>query len=291
MSFGQGGPFDGPGGSFSSTPDWDALAAESEAQSRRKRWMWIGGGALATVAVAGIVAAAVMAGGSDSPGGNATAAPTSSGQAATPDDKPSFPDVSVPPPPNPRDYISDPKKDTAPLTPATLFPQKAMVIGEHSYPRTSTASTKDCTAAAQGPLVSSLSHNGCRQLLRATYAKGGVAVTIGIAVFDSPAKATKVMNENRTNLMPLPGGGVPSDFCQGHKCRMATNATGRYAYFTIAGYLNGKDVVTSETKARQIARDGGSYAFAQITQRGKDQAAKAAERQLKEAQKKAGQAS
>lgn len=286
MSFGQGGPFDGPGGS-SSTPDWDALAEESESQARRKRWIWIGGGALATLAVAGIVAGAVMAGG-DTPGGGPTAAPSSSGQAAEPDDKPSFPDVSVPPPPNPQDYISDPKKDTAPLTPATLFAQKSMVIGARSYPRTNTATTKDCTAAAQGALVSSLSHNGCKQLLRATYSKGGVAVTVGVAVFDSPAKATKVMNEARTNLMPLPGGGVPSDFCQGHKCRMATNATGRYAYFIIAGYLNGKDVVTSETKAQQIARDGGSYAFTLINQRGKDQAAKAAERQLKEAQKKAG---
>ncbi|MFJ6606314.1 hypothetical protein [Streptomyces lydicus] len=289
MSYGQGGPFDGPGGSMSSTPDWDALADESEARSRRKRWMWIGGGALAALAVAGIVAAAVMAGGG-SPGGNPTAAPSSSGQAA-PDDKPSFPDVSVPPPPNPRDYITDPKKDTAPLTPATLFPQKSMIVGEHSYPRTNTATTKDCTAGAQGALVSSLAHNGCKQLLRATYSKGGVAVTIGVAVFNSPAQAAKVMNEARTNLMPLPGGGVPSDFCQGHKCRMATNATGRYAYFTIAGYLDGKDVVASETKARQIARDGGAYAFSQITQRGKDQAAKAAEKQLEEARKKAGQSS
>ncbi|MFF8314004.1 hypothetical protein ACWGLP_02900 [Streptomyces lydicus] len=290
MSYGQGGPFDGPGGSMSSTPDWDALADESEARARRKRWVWIGGGALAALAVAGIVAAAVMAGGGSSPGGNPTAAPSSSGQAA-PDDKPSFPDVSVPPPPNPRDYITDPRKDTAPLTPATLFPQKSMIVGEHSYPRTNTATTKDCTAGAQGALVSSLAHNGCKQLLRATYSKGGVAVTIGVAVFNSPAQATKVMNEARTNLMPLPGGGVPSDFCQGHKCRMATNATGRYAYFTIAGYLDGKDVVTSETKARQIARDGGAYAFSQITQRGKDQAAKAAEKQLEEARKKAGQSS
>ncbi|MEW9519502.1 hypothetical protein [Streptomyces tubercidicus] len=286
MSFGQGGPFDGPGGSSSSTPDWGALAEESAAQSRRKRWMWIGGGVLAALAVAGIVTAAVMTGGSK--GGKPTAAPTSS-EEAVPDDKPSFPDVSVPPPPNPRDYITDPKKDKAPLTPATLFPQKSMVVGEHSYPRTKTATTKDCTAAAQGPLVSSLSHNGCRQLLRATYAKGGVAVTLGIAVFDSPAQAAKVMNENKANLMPLPGGGVPSDFCQGTKCRMATNATGRYAYFTIAGYLNGKDVTGTETKARQIARDGGAYAFSQITQRGKDQAAKAAEQQLKEAREKAGQ--
>ncbi|MFI2260528.1 hypothetical protein [Streptomyces tubercidicus] len=286
MSFGQGGPFDGPGGSSSSTPDWGALAEESETQARRKRWMWIGGGVLAALAVAGIVTAAVMTGGSK--GGKPTAAPTAS-EEAVPDDKPSFPDVSVPPPPNPRDYITDPKKDKAPLTPATLFPQKSMVVGEHSYPRTKTATTKDCTAAAQGPLVSSLSHNGCRQLLRATYAKGGVAVTLGIAVFDSPAQAAKVMNENKANLMPLPGGGVPSDFCQGTKCRMATNATGRYAYFTIAGYLNGKDVTGTETKARQIARDGGAYAFSQITQRGKDQAAKAAEQQLKETREKAGQ--
>ncbi|GAA2600126.1 hypothetical protein [Streptomyces tubercidicus] len=286
MSFGQGGPFDGPGGSSSSTPDWGALAEESEAQARRKRWMWIGGGVLAALAVAGIVTAAVMTGGSK--GGKPTAAPTAS-EEAVPDDKPSFPDVSVPPPPNPRDYITDPKKDKAPLTPATLFPQKSMVVGEHSYPRTKTATSKDCTAAAQGPLVSSLSHNGCRKLLRATYAKGGVAVTLGIAVFDSPAQAAKVMNENKANLMPLPGGGVPSDFCQGTKCRMATNATGRYAYFTIAGYLNGKDVTGTETKARQIARDGGAYAFSQITQRGKDQAAKAAEQQLKEAREKAGQ--
>ncbi|MEW1753987.1 hypothetical protein ACIQU1_34025 [Streptomyces angustmyceticus] len=288
MSFGQGGPFDGPGGSSSSTPDWSALAEESEAQSRRKRLLWIGGGALAALAVAGIVTVAVLSGGSGGAGGNPAASPTASDQAAAPDDKPNFPDVSVPPPPNPRDFISDPKKDTAPLTPATLFPQKSMVVGEHAYPRTRTATTKDCTAGAQGPLVSSLSHNGCKQLLRATYAKGGVAVTIGVAVFDSPAKAAKVMNENRANLMPLPGAGVPADFCQGTKCRMATNATGRYAYFTIAGYLNGKDVTNTETKARQIARDGGAYAFSQITQRGKDQAAKVAEQQLKEAQKKAG---
>ncbi|MCF3143048.1 hypothetical protein [Streptomyces platensis] len=287
MSFGQGGPFDGPGGSSSSTPDWGALAEESEAQSRRKRLLWIGGGVLAALAVAGIVTAAVMTGGAK--GGSPAASPSASDDAATPDDKPSFPDVSVPPPPNPRDYISDPKKDKAPLTPATLFPQKSMVVGEHTYPRTKTAGTKDCTAAAQGPLVSSLTHNGCRQLLRATYAKGGVAVTIGVAVFDSPAQATKVMNESKANLMPLPGGGVPGNFCQGTKCRMATNATGRYAYFTIAGYLNGKDVINTETKARQIARDGGAYAFSQITQRGKDQAAKAAEQQLKEAREKAGQ--
>ncbi|KUL38131.1 hypothetical protein ADL22_19310 [Streptomyces sp. NRRL F-4489] len=250
----------------------------------------IGGGAVAALAIAGIVAAAVISSGG-SPDGGPTAKPAASGSAVVPDDKPSFPDVSVPPPPNPRDYISDPKKDTAPLTPATLFPQQTMVVGEHSYPRTATDAVTDCTAAAQGPLVSSLTHNGCRKLLRATYAKGGVAVTIGVAVFDSPAQAAAVMNEGKPNLKPLAGGGVPAEFCQGSKCLMTTNATGRYAYFTIAGFTSGKDVTASAPAAQQISRDGGGYAFTQISQRGKDQAAKAAEEQLKEARRKAGQTS
>ncbi len=54
MSFGQGGPSWGPG--ESRTPDWAALADESAARGRRKKWLLIGGGALATAAVAAIVA-------------------------------------------------------------------------------------------------------------------------------------------------------------------------------------------------------------------------------------------
>ncbi len=275
MSFGQGGPFGGPGGS---TPDWDALADESAARARRRRWLLIGGGALAALAVAAIVATAVITSGKGSTGTTLPAAPDLPKE---PDSKPSFPDVSVPPPPDPRDYISDPAKDTAPLTPATLFPDENMIVGEHSYPRATTSTTTDCTAAAQGALGSLLAGNGCTQLLRATYAKDGVAVTVGVAVFPSPAKAAKVRDQTKPNLAPLAGGGVPAAFCQGTRCRTTTNATGRYAYFTISGYTDGKAVTESETRAQQIGRDGASYAFGRITQRGKDQAAKAAEEQLK----------
>ncbi|MEU4846343.1 hypothetical protein [Streptomyces gilvosporeus] len=286
MSFGQGGPFDGPGGS--GTPDWAALAEESESASRRKRWMLIGGGAVAALAIAGIVTLAVVNSTGGSPGGNPTAKPAASGETVAPDDKPSFPDVSVPPPPNPRDYITDPAKDRAPLTPATLFPDKTMVIGDHSYARTKTASTGDCTSGSQGALGSLLAHNGCTKLLRATYSKGGVSATVGVAVFASPAKATKVMNEWKSgNIAPLVGGGVPDTFCQATRCRTAVNTNGRYAYFTIAGYNNGKATTTDETKAQQIGRDAASYTWARITQRGKDQAAKVAAQQLKEAQQKA----
>lgn len=272
MSFGQGGPY-GPGGPDSSTPDWDALADESEARSRRRRWLYIGGGALATLAVAGIVATAVI---TSNKGGDLPHPVTLPTESAAP--KPSFSEVSVPPPPNPRDYITDPKKDTAPLTPENLFPDQAMVVGKRSYPRTSTAATGDCTAGTQGALGSVLNHNGCKQLLRATYSKDGVAVTVGVAVFDSKAAAFKVKDANKASLAPLAGGGVGS-FCQGAPCTMYTNATGRYAYFTIAGNLDGSAVTKASTKALQIARDGGQYAYGRIWQRGTDQAAKAAQAQ------------
>ncbi|MFH8345976.1 hypothetical protein [Streptomyces sp. NPDC018045] len=273
MSFGHGGPF-GPGGPDSSTPDWAALADESEARGRRRRRLYIGGGVLATVAVAGIVATAVIS--SNKGDTNLPRAQKLPDEPAAP--KPSFSDVSVPPPPNPRDYITDPRKDTAALTPGTLFPEKSMVLGKNSYPRKTTAATDDCTAAAHGPLGSVLRHNGCRKLLRATYAKDGVAVTVGVAVFDSKAAAFKVKAADKAGLAPLPGGGVGS-FCQGAPCTMYTNATGRYAYFTIAGNLDGSAVTNASTKALQIARDGGQYAYHRIWQRGTDQAAKAARAQ------------
>ncbi|WP_185993800.1 hypothetical protein OG422_12845 [Streptomyces sp. NBC_01525] len=275
MSFGQGGPFDGPGGS-GSTPDWEALAEQSQAGARRKRWLMIGGGALAALAVAGIVVTAMLVGGtSDNKHPDDVAA---SGSGA-PEPHPSFSDVSVPPPPNPRDYITDRTKDRAPLTTAALFPDKAMVLGEHTYPRTAASASKDCTSGTQGALGSLLKHNGCEALLRATYAKDGVAVTIGIAALDSADAAERVKAKAQGNLAPLAGGHVGEEFCRGTACRMTANATGRYAYFTIAGYLDGKRVTETSAPALQIGRDGESYAFARIIQRGKDQAAKAAQAQ------------
>ncbi|MEN2420010.1 hypothetical protein AABB02_18145 [Streptomyces rimosus] len=274
MSFGHGGPF-GPGGPDSSTPDWEALAEESESRDKRRRWLFIGGGALATVAVAGIVATAVITSNKDN-GNNLPHAQQLPDEPDAP--KPSFSEVSVPPPPNPRDYITDPKKDTAALTPDTLFPEKSMVIDKRSYPRVATAATDDCTAGTHGALGSVLKHNGCKKLLRATYSKDGVAVTVGVAVFDSKDAAFKVKDANKPSLAPLAGGGVGA-FCEGTACTMYTNATGRYAYFTIAGNLDGSAVTKASTKALQIGRDGGRYAYNRIWQRGTDQAAKAARAQ------------
>lgn len=276
MSFGQGGPY-GPGGSGpSSTPDWAALAEQSEARGRRKRWLLIGGGALATVAVAGVVATAVIT--SDG-GGKPSALPSPQDLPDEPDDpKPSFSDFKVPPPPDPMDYVTDPKKDTAPLTAASLFPDKQLTAGGRSYPRATTSATETCGNAAQGELVGVLKSNGCEKLLRATFYQDGVAVTVGVARFDSKAAAAAVKKVHKPNLAALAGGKV-APFCQATACRTSTNAIGRYAYFTISGYLNGKAVTKDEAPALQAGRDGASYAFERIMARGNAQATAAAKKQ------------
>ncbi|WP_052864753.1 hypothetical protein [Streptomyces niger] len=278
MSFGEGGPF-GPGGSGpSSTPDWAALAEQSEARGKRKRWLLIGGGALATLVVAGVVATAVI---TSNDGGKPSALPSPQELPDEPDDpKPTFSDVTVPPPPDPMDYITDAKKDTAPLTADSLFPDKQLTADGRAYPKATTSSTGSCASVTQGGLGAVLTKHGCEKLLRATFSRDGVAVTVGVARFDTKAAAAAVKEEYKPNLAALAGGKV-APFCQGTDCRTSANATGRYAYFTIAGYLNGKAVTTSETKALQAGRDGAAYAWNRIMQRGRDQADAAAKKQLK----------
>ena len=56
-------------------------------------------------------------------------------------------------------------------------------------------------------------------------------------------------SRRRAASPPLPGAGVPA-FCQGGRSAARTsNSYGRYAYFTVAGFTNGKDVTKGDTKA------------------------------------------
>lgn len=277
MSFGQGGPEWVPGGS--STPDWAALAEQTERKrARRRRWTIVGVSALATVTVAGIVAIAVVNEG----GGGGSASDKPSENLPTPEDLPSstagqpeptFKDEPPPPPP-PRDFVSDADRDKAPLTIATLYPNKNVTINGRPYKRAATDTSKGCTDAAHAGLGPVLSKNDCTQLFRATYTSGGLAVTIGIAVFDDARTASTVKKQYKPNLVALPGSGVP-DFCRTVTCRTTANSYGRYAYFTISGRTNGEPSTASDTKAEQAGRDGSNYAYARILKRGKDAAAEA----------------
>ncbi|MGW7362298.1 hypothetical protein ACWGI8_02470 [Streptomyces sp. NPDC054841] len=260
------------------TPDWAALADASAARTRRKRWLLIGGGALATAAIAAIVATAVVTtnkGGES--GKNATDLPTAPDLPnETTEPEPSFSSVAPPPPPNPKDFISSEKKDKAPLSADTLYPGKKLTMGDRVYAKGSTARTTNCASATQGSLGAALRSHGCDQVIRATYTKDGVAVTIGVAVFPTEAQAQAAVKQSARNIAPLAGSGV-GGFCKGGPvCRFVGNSYGRYAYFTATGYLNGKSVTKGDTKAFQPGDDLAEFTFRQIVRRGEMQASAAA---------------
>ncbi|MCX5102746.1 hypothetical protein [Streptomyces sp. NBC_00439] len=279
MSFGQGGPSWGPGGT--QTPDWAALADESAARNRRKRWLLIGGGVLATAAIGAIVATAVIS-------ANKNTSPTGSGKNAselpapsdlpseTAEPEPSFSSVAPPPPPNPKDYISDAKKDRAPITVDAFFPGKKLTMGDRVYAKGATQQTKNCAATTKGALGSVLVNNGCDQVIRATYSKDGVAVTVGLAVFPTEAQAKKAARQASGSVATLSGSGVPAFCPAGSVCRRTANSYGRYAYFAISGFTSGKSVTTADKNVYTTGNDLTNFTFRQIHRRGELQASAAA---------------
>jgi hypothetical protein len=271
MSFGQGGQPWGSGDS--GEPDWAALAEDTErARARRRMWWMIGGGALATVLVAGIVATAVITQSGSDPSDGATGALPS--PADLPPDsaqpKPTF-KKELPPAP-PQDYLADSEHDTAPLSEDTLFTEKKMTVDGRTYTRTATDATSNCSSATQGKLGALLERNECDKLFRATYRRGGLAVTVGVAVFDGKAQAAKIMEDYQPNVAALPGGGVPT-FCKTVMCRTTANSLGRYAIVTIAGHTDGSPAGDSDKAAKQAALDGSEYAYGRIMERGRQEAA------------------
>lgn len=293
MSFGQGGPpqqWDpwkpnsqqpwNSGGSGQS-PDWAALADASEARAKRRRLLFIGGGALATVAIGTAVAVAVVSANdsgkaspgasSQLPGGSDVSLPSPTGTV------PSFAPTSAPPPLDPKDFIASAQKDKAPLSPDLLFPGTQLTMGETVYKKGPTADTTNCASAAKATLPKVLTDNGCTRLIRVTYTEDKVAVTVGVAVFGTEAQATRAKQQadKRSIVKSLSGGGV-KDFCVGAVCRSTTNSYGRYAYFTLAGFTDGKDVTTKDKTVFATGDDLQEFTFRQIRRRGEAQASAAA---------------
>ncbi|MEU8980206.1 hypothetical protein [Streptomyces sp. NPDC048309] len=293
MSYGQGGQGQPPwdpwkpgsqqpqwgGQNTDRTPDWAALAEASESRNKRRRLLFIGGGALATIAVGAAVAVAVV-----SANGNGQASNQPSNLPATaniPSDTttpaPSFEPTSAPPPLDPKDFIASAKKDTAPLSPDILFPGTTLTMGDRVYRKGPTADTRNCASAAKATLPAVLTKNDCTRLMRVTYTKDGVAVTVGVAVFDTEAQAAKAKGQadKKSIIASLAGNGVKA-FCDSAVCRSTTNSYGRYAYFTLAGFTNGKNVTAKDTKVFATGDDLGEFAFRQIRRRGEAQASAAA---------------
>nr|WP_199547366.1 hypothetical protein [Streptomyces sp. N35] len=298
MSFGQGGPPWGsggqqqpqqpqshwgtqpgmppmPGAPGGQTPDWAALAEASESRAKRRRLLMVGGGALATVAVAAVVAVAVVSANGSDDNKSANVPPSASVPGSTASQQPTFAETKPPPPPDPKDYISSADKDKAPLSAAGLFPGAKFTKGGAVYKKGATAETKACDSVTNGPLGALLKSNGCTKVLRATYEKDGVAITVGVAVFDTEKQATKVKDAyKKGTVKSLSGKGVPA-FCNTTICRSTTNSYGRYAYFTVGGFTSGKDVTKKDKKVFTAGDDIAGLAFQQIHRRGEAQASAA----------------
>ncbi|EPJ35517.1 hypothetical protein STAFG_7436 [Streptomyces afghaniensis 772] len=288
MSFGQGGPqsqwdpwkpqsqqpWNSGGGQ---SPDWAALAEASEARNKRRRLFLVGGGALATVAIGAAVAVAVVSAGSDSQAGSPTSQVPSADIPSESASAPSFAPTSAPPPLDPKDFIASAKKDTAPLSPETLFPGTQLTMGETTYKKGPTADTKNCASASGGTLPKILTANDCTRLIRVTYSADGIAVTVGVAVFDTEAQAAKAKGQTnkKSFVKSLSGGGV-KPFCESGFCRTTSNSYGRYAYFTNAGFTSGKDVTTKDTEVFTTGDNLQLFTFRQIHRRGQAQASAAA---------------
>lgn len=279
--YGSGGPGHDPYGNHSAqgsdtgaTPDWAALADASAARARRKRLLMVGGGALATVAIAGIVATAIVTSDDGKSGGDRADGKQSTAPGPS-EPGPSFSSVAPPPPPNPNDFIADEKKDKAPLTADGLFPGDRITAGDRSYAKGNTHRTGDCAAVAQRGLAATLRANDCDQMFRATYHRDGLAVTVGIAVFGTTAEAQRA-KQTIQNVAPLAGEGVPS-FCQGGRriCLFTSNQVGRYAYYTATGYTGAKNVTRGDDRAYRMNNDVADFVFKQIAARGTAQASAA----------------
>ncbi|MEV6593330.1 hypothetical protein [Streptomyces acidicola] len=290
MSFGQGEPQWDPWKSGSQqpqwsdqgggTPDWAALAEQSETRNKRRRVLFIAGGALATVAIGAAVAVAVVSADGDAEASNnpANDLPSSASIPSASDTaEPSFAPTSAPPPLDPKDFISSAKKDTAPLSTESLFPGSQLTMGESVYKKGATASTTDCASVAQGSLDKVLTNNDCTRVMRVTYTKDGVAVTVGVALFDTEAQAIKAKKDTdaKSIIKSLSGDGV-AEFCRTAICRSTTNSYGRYAYFTLAGFTNGKDVTEKDSAVFSTGDDLAEFTFRQIRRRGEAQASAAA---------------
>ncbi|WP_324789174.1 hypothetical protein [Streptomyces sp. H51] len=267
-------------GSSGDTPDWAALAEASETRNKRRRLLFIGGGALATVAIGTAVAMAVVsANGDNDSSDRTTGLPSTADIPSSSTAVPSFEPTSAPPPLDPKEFVSSKTKDTAPLDVPALFPGTQLTMGSTVYKKGPTADTTNCASAAQGTLPKVLTANKCTRLMRVTYVKDDVAVTVGVAVFDTEAAATRAKGQadKQSIVRSLSGKGAKA-FCDGAVCRSTTNSYGRYAYFTITGFTSGKDVTTKDTAVFSTGDDLAQFTFRQIHRRGEAQASAAANR-------------
>lgn len=263
-----------PRGAQPAAPQPPARGTAGKASPQRRRRLTrtivvttvlLGGGAALAVVAAGGGAKHAAQGTASSPSAAAPslgAAPPPAGGTPSP----------VGPSADSGSFLDNAATDTAPLSAATLFPAQTLTVNGRSYTRALTDETANCASVTTAPLNAVLAKNGCRAVYRATYTAGSTAATVGIAVFDTNVMAgTARQQATSGNLESLFGGTTPK-FCRAVACRLSTNAVGRYVYFTVSGYTNGKAVPANDTAALAAGTDTATAAFQSLVHRAQSEA-------------------
>ncbi|MFJ6937113.1 hypothetical protein [Streptomyces sp. NPDC101132] len=258
-------------GRVSTSPDWDAMAdAHAAGRRRRKRLLWGGGGFLAAAVVAAVVATLVVTGGTsgDAPDaeGGPGAAPTQKHDPAA-DAMPDFADTTDSP--DPLAYLSDARKDTAPLRAGLLFGTKDVKVGDHRYDLSGGDTTPDCTKRVDPALGAVLRKQGCTLFMRAAYSRDDAQVTVGVAVFPTAAQATAAKAGVSGGVTALPASAAKPFCAPGTVCRRTANSYGRYLYLTLTGLTGNKDASEGDQTVVGTGDDLAEYTFQRIVHRGR----------------------
>ncbi|MFC8449937.1 hypothetical protein [Kitasatospora sp. NPDC057223] len=201
-----------------------------------------------------------------------SSAGTPAGAPATAAQPPAAATTAAPPapaPPAPRDpltLISDLSTDTAPLDPGTLFAATSVNVGGRTWTRVVTDSNPTCWQTTTGGLGDVISAQSCRLVVRATYASGNSAVTVGVAVFDHKAQADAAQQAYKGQIQGLakPGG---IHWCISAGCPGTHAVIGRYGYYTVSGTLNPGNN-TADAVATAAGPDFAARASAALLARG-----------------------
>ncbi len=203
------------------------------------------------------------AAGSAHPGTAASPQPAPAGAPPAPGPAP----APAPAAKDPLTLISDVHTDGAPLDPGSLFPAASLAVNGKTWTRIALDSVTPCWKATTGGLGDVISGQpDCQTMLRATYANGDSAVTIGVAVFNTKTQADAAQAAYKGQIQGL----VTADsisFCTSAGCASSHGEIGRYGYYSVSGTL--KPGGTQQDAAATAAGPGlADYARTRLLARG-----------------------
>ncbi|MBT2210417.1 hypothetical protein [Actinomadura sp. NEAU-AAG7] len=225
-------------------PDGAAPPPMRPGGGNMRRPLLIGGGAAVVLAaVIGLFAIGGTGSGSEKDKGKA-APPTQ--QAATPAPKP--PPVD----------ISDEKTDPKEMEFTEIFPAPTITLGGRPYVRDRWSINKDLRYAANGAMLSALTKENCRKVVRATFLDRNrdIAVTSGVAVLPTKAAALKVSRAGDPGkyewFRGMSAKHAPDiDRAGGYA---ASTVRGRYLVYAYVQHADGKPTKPGDAMIKQIAQ-------------------------------------